>query len=94
MRARSGRIAMKRLLLTALLAVTFPMLTGLQGCDAYDVEIVQPPGTDRLEDALVVVTDSRSGEAVVVPYPEFVKAGEEGFHSIEDLRRNTHPVGP
>ena len=85
---------MTRFLLAALLAVTVPMLTGLQGCDAYDVEVVQPPGTDRLEEALVVVTDSKTGEAVVVPYPEFVKAGEEGFHSIEDLRRNTHPVSP
>jgi hypothetical protein len=84
---------MKRFLLAALL-VTLPVLTGLQGCDAYDVEVVQPPGTDRLQDALVVVTDSRTGEAVVIPYPEFVKAGEEGFHSIDDLRRNTHPVGP
>ena len=85
---------MKRFLLVALLAFTLPMLTGLQGCDAYDVEIVQPPGTERLDQALVVVTDSKTGQAVVIPYPEFVKASQDGYHSIEDLRRNTHPVGP
>jgi hypothetical protein len=82
---------MKRPLLAALAFLALVNLTGLDGCRAYEFEVVQPPGSKSLDEALVVIMDTHTGRKVIVPYPTFVELSLDRYKSIEALEKALGP---
>lgn len=76
---------MKRVLVAVLAAISLVNLTGLNGCKAYDVEVVVPPGAESMDDALVVIVDTHNGDKVVVPYPVFVSMQLNQYQSVAEV---------
>jgi hypothetical protein len=83
---------MKRPLVAALALLALVNLTGLDGCRAYEFEVVQPPGSTSLDEALVVIMDTHTGRKVVVPYPQFVALSLDRYDSIEALEEALGPT--
>jgi hypothetical protein len=78
---------MRRALVAAIALVALVSLTGLDGCRAYDVEVVVPPDARSMDDALVVIMDTRTGEKAVIPYPEFLKMDLRKYDGAEALQK-------
>jgi hypothetical protein len=78
---------MTRILVAVLAFVAITGLTGLNGCRAYQFQVVQPPGTTSLDDAIVVIMDTHTGNNVVVPYPEFVSLRLDKYGSVDELKK-------
>jgi hypothetical protein len=76
---------MRRVLVTALGVVAILGLTGLDGCKAYDVEVVVPPGAESMDEALVVIVDNHNGDKVVIPYPQFLEMQLDQYDSVEEV---------
>jgi hypothetical protein len=85
---------MKRVLVAVLATISLVSLTGLNGCKTYDVEIVVPPGAESMDEALVVIVDTHTGDKVVVPYPTYLEMQLNQYHSVaevEALRKGVTP---
>jgi hypothetical protein len=76
---------MRRALAGFLGALALVFLTGLNGCKAYDVEVVVPPDAETMEDALVVIVDNHTGDKVVIPYPVFLSMRLDQYESVEEV---------
>lgn len=76
---------MRRALAGVLGAVALVFLTGLDGCKAYDVEVVVPPGAESMDDALVVIVDNHNGDKVVIPYPQFLAMQLNKYDSVAEV---------
>jgi hypothetical protein len=78
---------MTRFLVAVLAFVAITGLTGLNGCAAYQFQVVQPPGTASLDDAIVVIMDTHTGNNVVVPYPQFITLRLDQYGSVDELKK-------
>ena len=78
---------MTRFLVAVLAFVAITGLTGLNGCATYQFQVVQPPGTTTLDDAIVVIMDTHTGNNVVVPYPQFVSLRLDQYGSVDALKK-------
>jgi hypothetical protein len=78
---------MTRFLVAVLAFVAITGLTGLNGCRAYQFQVVQPPGTTTLDDAIVVIMDTHTGNNVVVPYPQFITLRLDQYGSVDELKK-------
>jgi hypothetical protein len=78
---------MKRLLVAVLAVLSITGLTGLNGCGEYQFQVVQPPGTARLEEAVVVIMDTHTGKNVVVPYLDFVSLDLSKYGGVDELKK-------
>ena len=76
---------MKRVLMAVLATISLVSLTGLNGCKAYDVEVVVPPGAESMDEALVVIVDTHNGDKVVVPYPVFLEMQLNQYQSVAEV---------
>jgi hypothetical protein len=76
---------MRRALAGVLGVVALVFLTGLDGCKAYDVEVVVPPGAESMDDALVVIVDNHNGDKVVIPYPRFLAMQLNQYDSVAEV---------
>jgi len=76
---------MRRALAGVLGAFALVFLTGLDGCKAYDVEVVVPPGAESMDDALVVIVDNHNGDKVVIPYPQFLSMQLNQYDSVAEV---------
>jgi len=76
---------MRRILVATLGSLALVLLTGLNGCKAYDVEVVVPPGAESMDDALVVIVDNHNGDKVVIPYPKFLEMQLNQYDSVEEV---------
>jgi len=76
---------MRRVLVAVLGVFALVSLTGLDGCKAYDVEVVLPPGAESMDEALVVIVDSHNGDKVVLPYPLFLEMQLNKYDSVQEV---------
>ncbi len=76
---------MRRALAGFLGALALVFLTGLNGCKAYDVEVVVPPDAETMEQALVVIVDNHTGAKVVIPYPVFLSMRLDQYESVAEV---------
>jgi hypothetical protein len=78
---------MKHLLVAVLAVVAVTGLTGLNGCGEYQFQVVQPPGTTRLEESVVVIMNTHTGKNVVMPYEDFIELDLSKYGGVDDLKK-------